>query len=72
MNAFTHSISINRRQALGVVGVLFLLSAPWSLTLVVDDFWVTVLAEIFIWGLFATSVNLLLGYTGLISCGKPV
>ena len=72
MNAFTHLISINRRQALGVVGVLFLLSAPWSLPLVVDAFWVTVLAEIFIWSLFATSVNLLLGYTGLLSFGQAV
>ncbi len=72
MNTFTHLISINRRQALGVVGVLFLLSAPWSLPLVVDDFWVTVLAEIFIWSLFATSVNLLLGYTGLLSFGQAV
>ncbi len=72
MNAFTHLKSVNRRQALGVVGVLFLLSAPWSLPLVVDAFWVTVLAEIFIWSLFATSVNLLLGYTGLLSFGQAV
>lgn len=72
MNAFTHPISVNRRQALGVVGVLFLLSVPWSLPLVVGDFWVTVLAEIFIWGLFASSVNLLLGYTGLLSFGQAL
>jgi branched-chain amino acid transport system permease protein len=72
MNAFTHSISINRRKALGLVCVLFLLSAPWSLPLVVEDFWVTVLAEIFIWGLLATSVNLLLGYTGLLSFGQAL
>ena len=72
MNAFTHPISINRRQVLGVVGVLFLLSAPWSLPLVVSDFWVTVLAEILIWSLFASSVNLLLGYTGLLSFGQAL
>lgn len=72
MSAIARAMTVNRRQALGFVGVLFLLSAPWSLPLVVDDFWVTVLAEIFIWSLFATSVNLLLGYTGLLSFGQAL
>ncbi|MFQ5935310.1 MAG: branched-chain amino acid ABC transporter permease [Acidiferrobacterales bacterium] len=57
---------------LGVVVLLFLLTAPYLLPLIVEDFWVTVLAEIFIWGLFAASVNLLFGYTGLLSFGQAV
>jgi branched-chain amino acid transport system permease protein len=33
-------------------------------------FWITLLAEIFIWGLFAVAFNLLMGYTGMISFGQ--
>ena len=33
-------------------------------------FWITLLAEVFIWGLFAVSFNLLMGYTGMISFGQ--
>jgi len=39
---------------------------------VLDDFWVSVTAEIMIWSLFATSVNLLFGYTGLLSFGQAL
>jgi branched-chain amino acid transport system permease protein len=49
-----------------------LVSAPWSLPLVVDAFWVTVLAETLLWGLFAASVNLLFGYVGLLSFGQAL
>src|SRR5437879_12424242 len=34
-------------------------------------FWITLLAEVFIWGLFAVAFNLLMGYTGMISFGQP-
>src|SRR5512134_1720696 len=33
-------------------------------------FWITLLAEVFIWGLFAAAFNLLMGYTGMISFGQ--
>lgn len=54
------------------IGLIFLLSAPYTIPLFVADFWVTILAEILIWGLFAASVNLLLGYTGLLSFGQAL
>ncbi len=57
---------------LGLAMLIALLLAPYLLPLVVDEFWVTVLAEILIWGLFASSVNLLLGYTGLLSFGQAL
>lgn len=57
---------------LGLAMLMVLLFAPYLLPLVVDEFWVTVLAEILIWGLFASSVNLLLGYTGLLSFGQAL
>ena len=64
-----------RLGAFGWVGIAVaagLLAAPWLLPLLVDDFWVNVLAEIMIWSLFAASVNLLLGYTGLLSFGQAL
>ena len=33
-------------------------------------FWITLLAEVLIWGLFAVAFNLLMGYTGMISFGQ--
>lgn len=57
---------------LGITALAFLLVAPYVIPLILDEFWVTVLAEIFIWSLFAASVNLLLGYTGLLSFGQAV
>ena len=33
-------------------------------------FWITLVAEVFIWGLFAVAFNLLMGYTGMISFGQ--
>lgn len=35
-----------------------------------SKFWITLLAEVFIWGLFAVAFNLLMGYTGMISFGQ--
>ena len=50
----------------------FLLSAPWLLPKFVAEFWVSILAEMMIWGLLASSANLLLGYTGLLSFGQSL
>jgi branched-chain amino acid transport system permease protein len=59
-------------QALGLLGALFFLSAPYVLPMVVPGFWVNITAEIMIWALFAASVNLLFGYTGLLSFGQAL
>jgi branched-chain amino acid transport system permease protein len=50
----------------------FLLSVPWSIPALVNSFWVSVIAEILIWSLFAASVNLLFGYVGLLSFGQAL
>jgi branched-chain amino acid transport system permease protein len=50
----------------------FLISVPWSIPALVNDFWVSVIAEILIWSLFAASVNLLFGYVGLLSFGQAL
>jgi branched-chain amino acid transport system permease protein len=49
-----------------------LVSVPWSIPALVSDFWVSVIAEILIWSLFASSVNLLFGYVGLLSFGQAL
>ncbi len=54
------------------ITIAFLLAAPWLLPRFVSAFWVNIMAEIMIWGLFASSVNLLLGYTGLLSFGQSL
>ena len=59
-------------QILGLIGALFFLTAPITIPLVANDFWVGIVAEIMIWGLFAASANLLFGYTGLLSFGQAV
>jgi len=59
-------------QFLGLICVLFFLTAPFTIPLVANDFWVSIVTEIMIWGLFAASVNLLFGYTGLLSFGQAV
>jgi branched-chain amino acid transport system permease protein len=51
------------------------LNRPWgrsSSTALINDFWVSVIAEILIWSLFAASVNLLFGYVGLLSFGQAL
>ena len=57
---------------LGLAGAVFFLTAPYVLPYVSDEFWVSIVAEIMIWGLFAASVNLLFGYTGLLSFGQAL
>jgi branched-chain amino acid transport system permease protein len=52
--------------------IVFTLSAPWVLPKLVDAFWVDIYSEILIWSLLAASVNLLLGYVGLLSFGQAL
>lgn len=63
-------VAINRTGT--AVLVLFVLSAPWLLPMFVDSFWVVIFSEILIWSLLAASVNLLLGYVGLLSFGQAL
>jgi len=60
------------QQVIGLAVLAFLLSGPYLIPLALDDFWVNVTAEIMIWSLFAASVNLLFGYTGLLSFGQAL
>lgn len=54
---------------LGFISALMLLaSAPW----VLSPFQVGILLKVLIWGSFAVSFDLLLGYTGLLSLGHSV
>lgn len=57
---------------LGVLLTAFLLSVPYIIPLMLNTFWVNILTEILIWSLFAASVNLLFGYTGLLSFGQAL
>lgn len=50
----------------------FLAGAPWLLEALGVGFWLDILTEILIWSLFAASVNLLFGYTGLLSFGQAL
>src|SRR5262249_15661542 len=50
----------------------FLVAVPWLIPALFNPFWVSVLAEILIWSLFAASVNLLFGYVGLLSFGQAL
>ena len=49
-----------------------MLAVPWSMPALINSFWVSVIAEILIWSLFAASVNLLFGYVGLLSFGQAL
>jgi branched-chain amino acid transport system permease protein len=57
---------------LGGLLTAFLLTAPYVIPLLLNSFWVNILTEILIWSLFAASVNLLFGYTGLLSFGQAL
>jgi branched-chain amino acid transport system permease protein len=56
----------------GVGGAALLLVAPLALDALGARFWINILAEVMIWSLLAASVNLLLGYTGLLSFGQAL
>ncbi|MSP80965.1 MAG: branched-chain amino acid ABC transporter permease [Rhodospirillales bacterium] len=59
-------------QILGLACFVLLLAVPYALPLLGAKFWVNIVAEIMIWSLFAASVNLLFGYTGLLSFGQAL
>ena len=65
-----------RRRALEIglatAGAAFLVAVPWLIPALIDNFWVSVITEILIWSLFASSVNLLFGYVGLLSFGQAL
>ena len=50
----------------------FLVAVPWLISVLLNTFWVSLIAEIMIWSLFAASVNLLFGYVGLLSFGQAL
>ena len=60
-----------RAVALGAL-IALLLAIPFILPLFDADFWISIAAEILIWSLLAASVNLLLGYVGLLSFGQAL
>lgn len=49
-----------------------LLAVPTVLPMLGSPFWIDIIAEILIWSLLAASVNLLLGYVGLLSFGQAL
>jgi branched-chain amino acid transport system permease protein len=57
---------------LAVGTAVFLITVPWLIPALIDSFWVSVITEILIWSLFASSVNLLFGYVGLLSFGQAL
>jgi len=59
-------------RAMLIAFVAFLIAAPWLIPAILNGFWVSVIAEIMIWSLFAASVNLLFGYVGLLSFGQAL
>jgi branched-chain amino acid transport system permease protein len=64
------AISIERGVLLALAA--FLVAVPWLVPALVNEFWVSVVAEILIWSLLAASVNLLFGYVGLLSFGQAL
>ncbi|MFB6250757.1 MAG: ABC transporter permease [Halobellus sp.] len=59
-----------RRAGIGVVAVLTLV--PVFKGILYSDFVVSLLITVFIWALFALSLDIVLGYTGLISLGHAL
>ncbi|MCV0367930.1 branched-chain amino acid ABC transporter permease [Filomicrobium sp.] len=55
-----------------VVFAGLLLAVPVVMPMFVSPFWIDIIAEILIWSLLAASVNLLLGYVGLLSFGQAL
>jgi len=60
------------RRVLLTALAVFMISVPWSIPALINGFWVSVIAEVLIWSLFAASVNLLFGYVGLLSFGQAL
>lgn len=61
---------IARMPYLILIGALIL--APWTIPIIGDPFWLSVLTEIIIWSCFAASINFLFGYVGLLSFGQAL
>jgi len=59
-------------RILWVALAAFMIAVPWLIPALINGFWVSVIAEILIWSLFAASVNLLFGYVGLLSFGQAL
>jgi branched-chain amino acid transport system permease protein len=57
---------------LGLIALALLVVAPLLLIALGARFWVNIIAEVMIWSLLAASVNLLFGYTGLLSFGQAL
>ncbi len=58
------------RRRLGVAAVAALVVAPFSVGLVLDGFLVySLLLNVLVWALFAVSLDLVMGYAGLVSLG---
>jgi len=60
-----------RALAIAVL-IVALLAVPFVLPAFGATFWVSIATEILIWSLLAASVNLLLGYVGLLSFGQAL
>ncbi len=56
---------MNRKILYVIIGAVLIVLPFW-----VTNYWVFLLTDVFIMALFATSFNLLLGYTGLVSFGQ--
>jgi len=66
-------MTVNHARTLGLaVLAIALLAVPYVLPALGATFWVNIVAEILIWSLLAASVNLLLGYVGLLSFGQAL
>jgi branched-chain amino acid transport system permease protein len=62
-----------RIRALALAALIAaLLAVPYALPAFGATFWVNIVAEVLIWSLLAASVNLLLGYVGLLSFGQAL
>ena len=64
---------LSRSQLTWIAGIIvaaFLLTAPYVVPLILNPFWLSVLTEILIWSIFTAGINLLFGYTGLLSFGQ--
>jgi branched-chain amino acid transport system permease protein len=59
-------------RALLLAFAAFMIAVPWLVPALINSFWVSVIAEVLIWSLFAASVNLLFGYVGLLSFGQAL
>src|SRR6202023_236302 len=60
------------QRALLIASAVFMISVPWLIPTLLNGFWVSIIAEVLIWSLFAASVNLLFGYVGLLSFGQAL